>query len=182
MSAPVQQPLLSPARQGRFRRERSELQPLSGVLYVFQPGLFPCEHSGHCPQADELLGAGKWATGPTGVVVLQGSGWTVGVLAWHNWSFAGDADRADVNETFLQPVLAYTTSRAWTFTLQGEDTYNWETGEWLAPVNFLVSKIVKVGGQPVSIVGGVRYWMDSPDTGPHGFGGRLGMTFLFPAR
>ena len=131
---------------------------------------------------DELLGAGKWGTGPTGVVVWQGSGWTVGVLAWHNWSFAGDADRADVNETFLQPVLAYTTSRAWTFTLQGEDTYNWETGEWLAPVNFLVSKIVKVGGQPVSIVGGVRYWMDSPDTGPHGFGGRLGMTFLFPAR
>ena len=158
------------------------MQPLSGVLYVFQPGLFPCEHSGHCPQADELLGAGKWATGPTGVVVLQGSGWTVGVLAWHNWSFAGDADRADVNETFLQPVLAYTTSRAWTFTLQGEDTYNWETGEWLAPVNFLVSKIVKIEGQPVSIVGGVRYWMDSPDTGPHGFGGRLGMTFLFPAR
>ena len=46
------------------------------------------------------------------------------------------------------------------FTLQGEDTYDWETGEWLAPVNFLVSKIVKVGGQQVSIVGGVRYWMD----------------------
>ena len=109
---------------------------------------------------DELLGAGKWGTGPTGVVVWQGSGWTVGVLAWHNWSFAGDADRADVNETFLQPVIAYTTSRAWTFTLQGEDTYNWETGEWLAPVNFLVSKIVKIEGQPVSIVGGVRYWMD----------------------
>jgi hypothetical protein len=131
---------------------------------------------------EELLGAGKWGAGPTGVVVWQGSGWTVGVLAWHNRSFAGDADRADVNESFVQPVLAYTTVRAWTFTLQGEDTYNWETGEWLAPVNFLVSKIVKVGGQPVSVVGGVRYWMDSPDTGPHGFGGRLGMTFLFPAR
>ena len=29
---------------------------------------------------------------------------------------------------------------------------------------------------------GVRYWADSPDTGPHGFGGRLGMTFLFPTR
>jgi hypothetical protein len=131
---------------------------------------------------DELLGAGKWGTGPTGVVVWQGSGWTVGILAYHNWSFAGDADRADFNQTFLQPVIAYTTSRAWTFTLQGEDTYDWETGEWLAPVNFLVSKIVKVGGQPVSIVGGVRYWVDSPDTGPHGLGGRLGMTFLFTAR
>ena len=75
---------------------------------------------------DELLGAGKWAAGPTGVVVWQGNGWTVGVLAWHNWSFAGDADRADVNETFIQPVIAYTTAKAWTFTLQGEDTYNWE--------------------------------------------------------
>ena len=67
---------------------------------------------------DELLGAGKWGTGPTGVVVWQSSGWTVGILAWHNWSFAGDADRADVDETFVQPVIAHTTSRAWTFTLQ----------------------------------------------------------------
>ena len=98
------------------------------------------------------------------------------------WSFAGDADRADFNETYLQPFIAYTTPQAWTFTLQSESTYDWETGEWLAPINFMVAKIVKVGQQPVSIVGGVRYWTDSPDTGPHGFGGRLGMTFLFPAR
>ena len=65
---------------------------------------------------------------------------------------------------------------------RAKDTYDWETGEWLAPINFLVSKIVKVGRQPVSIVGGVRYWIDFPDTGPHGFGGRLGMTFLFPTQ
>ena len=131
---------------------------------------------------DELLGAGKWGGGPTGVLAWQGSGWTVGILANHIWSFTGGADRADFDQTYLQPFLAYTTPQAWTFTLQSESTYDWETGEWLAPINFLVAKIVKVGGQPVSIVGGVRYWMDSPDTGPHGFGGRLGMTFLFPAR
>ena len=46
----------------------------------------------------------------------------------------------------------------------------------------MVAKIVKVGQQPISITGGVRYWADSPDTGPHGFGGRLGMTFLFPTQ
>ena len=27
-----------------------------------------------------------------------------------------------------------------------------------------------------------QYGADFPDTGPHGFGGRLGMTFLFPTR
>ena len=111
---------------------------------------------------------------------LAGSGWTVGVLAWHNWSFAGDADRADVNETFLQPVIAYTTSRAWTFTLQGEDTYT-GTGEWWPGQlpSFEDCQGWRAAGQH-------RWrralWMDSPDTGPHGFGGRLGMTFLFPAR
>ena len=131
---------------------------------------------------DELLGAGKWGAGPTGVLAWQGSGWTVGILANHIWSFAGDTDRADFDQTYLQPFIAYTTAQAWTFTLQGEDTYDWKTGEWMAPINFLVAKIVKIEGQPVSIVGGVRYWIDSPDAGPHGFGGRLGMTFLFPTR
>ena len=94
---------------------------------------------------DELLGAGKWGAGPTGVLVWQGSGWTVGILANHIWSFAGDTDRADFNQTYLQPFIAYTTPQAWTFTLQGEDTYDWKTGEWMAPINFLVAKIVKIG-------------------------------------
>ena len=90
--------------------------------------------------------------------------------------------RTDFDQTYLQPFIAYTTPQAWTFTLQSESTYDWKTGEWLAPINFMVAKIFKFGEQPVSIVGGVRYWADSPDTGPHGFGARLGMTFLFPAR
>ena len=129
---------------------------------------------------DDLLGSGKWGAGPTGVVVWQGGGWSLGILANHIWSFAGDTDRADFDQTYLQPFIAYTTPQAWTFTLQSESTYDWKTGEWLAPVNFMVAKIVKFDEQPVSIVGGLRYWADSPDSGPHGFGARLGMTFLFP--
>jgi hypothetical protein len=41
---------------------------------------------------DELLGADKWAIGPTAVVLWQGSGWTVGALANQIWSVAGDND------------------------------------------------------------------------------------------
>ena len=98
------------------------------------------------------LGAGKRGAGPTGVLVWQGSGWSVGILANHIWSFAGDADRADFDQTYLQPFIAYTTPKAWTFTLQSESTYDWKTGEWLAPINFMVAKVVKVGHQPVSIM------------------------------
>jgi len=46
---------------------------------------------------------------PTAVVLKQEHGWTYGALANHIWSFAGDDSRADVNATFLQPFLSYTT-------------------------------------------------------------------------
>ena len=44
-------------------------------------------------------------------------------VANHLWSFAVEDNRQDVNATFLQPFLAYTTK---TFTLNTESTYDWE--------------------------------------------------------
>ena len=130
--------------------------------------------------SDDLLGTGKWGAGPTGVVLVQRGPWTVGGLANHIWSFAGDDDRADVNRTFLQPFASYTTPDAWTFTLQTESTYDWETEQWSVPVNAVASKLTRIGTQPVSLSGGVRYWAESPESGPEGWGVRVGMTFLFP--
>lgn len=129
---------------------------------------------------DTLLGGGKWGAGPTAVVLRQSGGWTVGALGNHIWSFAGQSDREDISSTFLQPFVSYTTADAWTFTLNTESTYNWETSEWSVPVNFTVGKLVKFGNQPISLTGGVRYWADSPEGGPSGFGARFVATFLFP--
>ena len=102
------------------------------------------------------------------------------MLANHIWSFAGDDSRADVNSTFLQPFLSYTTPDAWTFTLNTETTYNWTAETWSVPLNFTVAKLLKFGDQPVQLQAGLRYWAESPASGPDGLGGRLGMTFLFP--
>lgn len=130
---------------------------------------------------NDLLGPTKWGAGPTAVGLWQGQGWTLGMLANHIWSFAGNSRQADVNATFLQPFVAYTTHDAWTFTLNTESTYDWERRQWSVPINGLVSKLVKFGPQPVSLFAGVRYWAVSPNNnGPTGWGGRLGMTFLFP--
>ena len=74
---------------------------------------------------DDLLGAGKWGVGPTGVVLTQRGPWTIGGLANHIWSVAGDDARPDVNRTFLQPFVTYTTADAWSFTLQTESAYDW---------------------------------------------------------
>lgn len=129
---------------------------------------------------DPLLGTGKWGAGPTAVALKQFDGFTVGALANHIWSFAGDSSRPDVNSTFLQPFVSYTTPDAWTFTLNTESSYNWEADAWSVPVNFSVSKLVKIDGAPVSLTAGARYWAESPEGGPKGWGLRLGLTFLFP--
>jgi hypothetical protein len=130
--------------------------------------------------SDELLTTDKWGAGPTAVVLKQSNGWTRGMLANHIWSFAGDDDRADVNATFLQPFLTYTTPTQWTFALNTESTYDWENEQWSVPVNVNASKLTRFGTQLVSLGGGLRYWGDGPDGGPEGLGLRITITLLFP--
>jgi len=131
---------------------------------------------------DPLLGADQWGAGPTAVLLKQSGGWTVGVLANHIWSGASDEDQPPISSTFLQPFISYTTTDAWTFTLNTESTYDWETEQWSVPLNFTVAKLVKVGKLPVSLTAGVRYWAESPENGPDGVGLRTAVTFLFPKK
>lgn len=126
------------------------------------------------------LTARKWGLGPTGVVLKQDGHWTYGALANHIWSVAGSDNRPDLSSTFLQPFLSYTTPTAWTYTLNTESSYDWKNEQWSVPLNAMVSKLVKFGDQRVSLGGGVRYWADGPDSGPHGWGFRLVVTLLFP--
>lgn len=128
---------------------------------------------------DDSLGAEKWGAGITGVVLKQQGGWTFGGLFNHIWSYAGKDDRPEVNATFLQPFVSYTTSAATTFALNTEATYDWNESQWIVPINFTVSQLTKIGSQPVSIGAGARYYVESPDAGPE-WGLRVSLTILLP--
>jgi len=130
--------------------------------------------------SDEVLGGEKWGLGPTAVILKQEHGFTYGVLANHIWSIAGDDDRSDINATFLQPFLSYTTKTFTSLTINTESTYDWEEKEWSVPVHLLVSQLLKIGQQPISLQAGARYWAETPDNGPEGWGFRFSVTFLFP--
>lgn len=146
----------------------------SGIIWGAGPVfLFPTA-------TDPLLGGEKWGVGPTAVALKQSGGWTVGMLANHIWSVAGDGGRADISTTFMQPFVSYTTPDAWTFGLNTESTYNWTTDEWAVPLNASIAKLVVIDKQPISIGAGVRYWAESPANGPDGLGFRTVVTFLFP--
>ena len=130
--------------------------------------------------SDDMLGGEKWGIGPTGVLLKQDGPWTYGALANHVASIAGDDDREDVNATFVQPFLTYITKTKTTFGLNAEMTYDWEGEEWSIPLNATVSQLLKVGDQIIQVGVGARYWADSPDNGPQGWGARVQLTFLFP--
>lgn len=152
----------------------SPKQPSNGIIWGVGPALLIPTGT------NKLLSGEKWGAGPTAVVLTQQSGWTIGALANHIWSIAGDEQRADVSSTFLQPFISYTTADAWTFGLNTESTFDWTTEEWAVPINLTASKLTSIGQQPVSLGAGVRYWADSPETGAVGWGVRATVTFLFP--
>lgn len=129
---------------------------------------------------DDLLGSDKWALGPSAVALRQSGPWTVGGLVNHITSVAGASDRADINASFIQPFVSYTTPKAWTFTLQTETTYDWESEQWSVPVGVTATKVSSFGSQLFSAGVGLKYWADGPDGGPEGLGVRFVFSLLFP--
>jgi hypothetical protein len=130
--------------------------------------------------SDDTLGTGKWGVEPTGVVLKQTGPWTVGMLANHIWSVAGDDDRTDVNATFLQPFFSYTTKSHMTVGAYTESAYDWESEQWSVPLIVQAGQLFKIGPQIMQFAVAGKYWAEAPDDGPEGWGLRAQLTFLFP--
>ena len=119
--------------------------------------------------ADVFLGSGKWAAGPSGIILKQKGSYTYGAIWNQIWSFAGNPDRDDVSRMQLQPFFAYTTDKAWTFGVDYELTANWKAAEGeklMAPLVFQASKIAYLGEYPVSFFVGAGPYVGKPETGP----------------
>ncbi|WP_431298105.1 transporter [Tabrizicola sp. BL-A-41-H6] len=129
--------------------------------------------------SDDRTGSGKWGAGLTAVVLKQTGPWTLGALVNHIWSVGGDDDRADISSTFLQPFMSYGLGDGQTLSLNTESSYNWETEQWLVPINAGYSKVFKAGNQLMSWQAGVKYFAEGPEGAPE-WGLRTSLTLLFP--
>ncbi len=134
------------------------------------------------PTATDGISTHQWGAGLTGVALKQTGHVTYGALVNHIWSLTGNSNDGDINQTFLQPFVSYTTPKATSFTLNSESTYDWDAEQWSIPINAMVAQVVKIGEQRVQFGAGVRYWADAPDYGPEGWGFRLMATLLFPKK
>ena len=138
----------------------SPVEPTSsGWIWGIGPALsFPTA-------SDALLGSEKWAAGPTAIVLKQQDEWTYGALINHLWSYAGDDNRAHVNQTFFQPFLSRNLPGGWTVGLNCETAYDWHRDQWVVPANVFVSKVSKIGSQLVQYQVGGRYYVEKPASG-----------------
>jgi len=128
---------------------------------------------------EDHLGAQKFAIGPTHVFLRQQSGWTYGMLNNHLVSFGGTHRTEDVNSTYFQPFVSFTTRTRTTFALNSESTYDWNAAKWTVPLHLLVAQLVRIGGQPMQFRIGPALYVAGP-TGAPDWGIRFEYTLLFP--
>src|SRR5450755_2629338 len=130
----------------------SPKQPVGGWILGAGP-------VGYYPTATESeLGGGKWGAGPTLVALQQTHGFTYGILANQIWSFAGQQDRQNINSSFIQPFVSFTTKTYTTFGANTESTYNWQANQATVPLDFTIQQLVKIGKQPIAFQFGYRYY------------------------
>ena len=130
--------------------------------------------------SDDRLTADKWAAGPTAVFLKQDGPWTYGALVNPPWSFAGESDRSHINSTFLQPFVSIATPTGLSYVLNAESSYDHRTDQLTLPIYLGFGQVTRVGSQMIQLGAGIRYYLDSPASGPDGLGFRLNFTLLFP--
>ena len=131
---------------------------------------------------DDQLGSGKWSAGPTAVVLIQPKPWTVGLLGRQRWSFAGDSDRASVNQLLLEPFVNYNLANGWYLISDMILTANWQAGSsnrWTIPLGGGVGKMFEIGSQKMNTKLEAYYNAVKPDGAPD-WTMSWTLQFLFP--
>jgi len=131
---------------------------------------------------DDYLGTKKIGVGPTVIVLQQKNGWTYGALMNQVWSVAGDEDRADVNQMYLQPFITKNWKSGAGLTVNSETTFNWEANSTSAFINIMAGGLTKFGNQLVQLQVGPRIQVAAPDGSKSAFGVRAAAIFVFPKK
>ena len=118
---------------------------------------------------DARLGSGKWSAGVTGAGIARPRGWLIGFRTYNIWSVAGDKNRPDVNQFFLQYLVLRSLGRGWYVISAPKITANWNASsgdQWLVPVGGGAGKLFRVGHRGLDVQTAVYYNAVRPDTLP----------------
>lgn len=128
---------------------------------------------------DKFLGTEKLGVGPTAIVLKQQNGWTYGALVNQIWSIAGNNNRADVSQMFIQPFLVHNWKSGAGLGGNIEITQNWEGKSTAIFFNPTLSGITQLGSQKVQLAVGPRIPVVMSSESRPDFGIRAIASFVF---
>ena len=132
--------------------------------------------------SEDQLGSGKWSAGVTAVALSVTEWGSMGVLGRQLWSFAGDDDRNDVNQSLIEPFVNYNLDDGWFLLTDMVITANWEASsgnQWTVPVGGGVGRVFKIGKQAINSRLEAYYNAEKPDGAPD-YSVAFTWQFLFP--
>ncbi len=115
------------------------------------------------------FGADKWGAGPSGVVVWMPGSWVTALIISNTWSFAGNEERADVNQLYAQLVANLNVGKGWYLTSAPVITANWEAeseDRWTVPIGGGAGRIFKIGSLPNDVRVSAFGYLAKPTNGP----------------
>ena len=127
-------------------------------------------------------GQGKWGAGPTAVIVVSSKKVVYGFLANNIWSFAGNAERANVNQALYQAFTSFTLPKGWSLGATSTTTVNWNApgnNKWTVPLGPTFSKLMTSGGTTSQLGGAIFVNLVHPAGGPT-WTARAFWTLLYP--
>ena len=105
---------------------------------------------------NQALGVNKWGSGPSVAFLKKDqSPWVWGTVVNNIWSFGGPPGGSDrTNSLLLNPFISYHFGDGWSVGSSPNIAANWlaKAGQqWTIPVGGGVSKLFRLGGQPVKL-------------------------------
>ena len=135
---------------------------------------------------NDVLGSGKWSAGPAVRLAYESGPLHLGLLAGNRWSFAGDSDRAEVNQLMARGLVRCRLGKGWFFIYAPIITANWNASSgqrWLVPLGGGIGKSFKF--RPTSLNISLQAYGNAlkPDGAPDSvFRIAFGIPFRVPGR
>jgi hypothetical protein len=134
--------------------------------------------------SDDNLGRGKYQAGPAAMLFHMGKPWTLGLLAQHWSSFAGDDDRESVSQTDIQYVIRRSIPGAMSIGMGPTISIDWEAdsdNRLTVPVGLGITKTTRWGKTPFKLRAEVHYSVISPEDFGSTWNLRLQVTPVIPS-
>lgn len=128
------------------------------------------------------LGNGKYSTGPGGMLIGFTKKSTFGFVAQQLWSYAGNSNRNDINQSVLQFIYFFQLTNGWQLGDNPTWSFNWNAGngnKYDIPIGFGVLKTMFIGKSLFRLGITPRYYITSYETWGNKWGVSFTITPLF---